>query len=153
MLSILPKSDNTLKLYNSHPGIHYTGDAGIDLIIPCDLLIPANAKGFPIDHNISCMLVELGCHVKPQISYYLYPRSSISKTPLRMCNSLGVIDAQYRGMIIGMVDNISNEDYLVKSGTRLFQICQPSLEPLQLEIVTSLPSSERGEKGFGSTGL
>ena len=37
---------------------------------------------------------------KINCSYYLYPRSSISKTPLRMSNSTGIIDAGYRGEII-----------------------------------------------------
>ena len=40
-------------------------------------------------------------------SYMLVPRSSISKTPLRMANSIGIIDAGYRGEIMAAVDNIS----------------------------------------------
>ena len=44
-------------------------------------------------------------------AYYLYPRSSMgSKTPLRLSNSVGIIDAGYRGNIIGVVDNISDRE-------------------------------------------
>jgi len=149
MLSIVPKSSSVHELYLSHPGLQHTGDAGIDLLVPHDLIIPARALGFPIDHQVACAMMKSGSY----ISYYLYPRSSISKTPLRMCNSVGIIDSGYRGNIIGMVDNVSDTDYCVKKGTRLFQICMPTLEPLMLELVTSLPPSERGSGGFGSTGV
>ena len=84
-------------------------------------------------------------------SYYLYPRSSISKTPLRMSNSTGIIDAGYRGNIIAKVDNISNEEYKIEKGTRLFQICSPSLEEIELEVVDELSETSRGTGGFGST--
>lgn len=149
MLSVLLKSDSILELYSSHPGLQHAGDAGIDLMVPQDVTIPANARGFPIDHSIACAMTKSGS----LISYYLYPRSSISKTPLRMCNCVGIIDSGYRGNIIGMVDNVSDTDYVVKKGTRLFQICMPTLEPLKLDLVISLPSSERGSGGFGSTGV
>ena len=85
-------------------------------------------------------------------SYYLYPRSSISKTPLRMSNSVGIIDAGYRGEIIAKVDNLSNDDYKIEKGTRLFQICDASLEPIELRIVDKLSETTRGVGGFGSTG-
>ena len=80
------------------------------------------------------------------------PRSSISKTPLRMSNSIGVIDAGYRGRIMVPVDNHSGYDHRVKRGERLFQIIHPSLQPIQVEITDELTDSDRGEKGFGSTG-
>ena len=86
------------------------------------------------------------------VSYYLYPRSSISKTPLRMANSTGIIDAGYRGNIMVAVDNIDNEPYTIEKGTRLFQICGPTLEPITMDIVDELSNSERGSNGFGSTG-
>ena len=50
------------------------------------------------------------------------------------------------------VDNHSGYDYRVKRGDRLFQIVHPSLQPIQVEIVDELTNSDRGEKGFGSTG-
>lgn len=156
ILSVQPRTDDITKLYVSHPGLQHSGDAGIDLLIPNDIIVPANVRGFTIDHGISCYMRLIYEHTQlsPVLkSYYLYPRSSISKTPLRMCNSVGIIDSGYRGNILAMVDNVSDVPYEIKRGTRLFQICAPSLEPLLLELVTSLPTSERGEHGVGSTGV
>ena len=48
--------------------------------------------------------------------YYMYPRSSLSKTKLRLANSVGIIDSGYRGNLIGMFDLINmkvNETYIV----------------------------------------
>ncbi|SVA76917.1 uncharacterized protein METZ01_LOCUS129771, partial [marine metagenome] len=44
------------------------------------------------------------------------PRSSIAKTPLRLCNSIGLIDGGYRGEIMAVVDNIKKESYTVEPG-------------------------------------
>ena len=85
------------------------------------------------------------------VSYYLYPRSSIYKTPLRTANSVGIIDAGYRGTIMAAVDNRSTEDYTVTPGQRLFQLCGPTLEPITFELVNQLSETSRGEGGFGST--
>ena len=85
------------------------------------------------------------------MSYYLYSRSSIVKTPLRLANSVGIIDAGYRGNIMAYVDNIKTEDYIVERGTRLFQICSGDLSPLTFEMVNQLSETTRGIGGFGST--
>jgi len=82
----------------------------------------------------------------------LYPRSSIVKTPLRLSNSVGIIDAGYRGNIMAFVDNIKGEPFTIEKGTRLFQICGPCLERITFEVVHDLSNSQRGESGFGSTG-
>tara|TARA_B110000967_G_scaffold195330_1_gene224725 strand:- start:922 stop:1161 length:240 start_codon:yes stop_codon:yes gene_type:complete len=75
------------------------------------------------------------------------------RTPLRMSNSVGIIDSGYRGHLIGMVDNLSDEDYIVEKGTRLFQVCSPSLNnPIKLSIVQELSDTQRGDGGIGSTG-
>ena len=127
-----------------------SGDAGIDLFVPETITIPAKHLSFKIDHLISCEATILN----NPVSYYLYPRSSMGgRTPLRMSNSVGIIDSGYRGRIIGMVDNISDEDFVVEKGTRLFQICPPTLNnPINLNIVQELTETERGEGGIGSTG-
>lgn len=94
-------------------------------------------------------------HIEEPVSYYLYARSSISKTPLRMANNVGIIDSGYRGQLIGMVDCI----YPIQSpleltiGTRLFQICSPNLEKITaVYLVDTLENTVRGAGGFGSTG-
>jgi len=92
----------------------------------------------------------------------LLPRSSIYKTPFRMCNSIGLIDAGYRGDVQAKVDNIEQKntidpEYLrLVEGTRLFQICQHNFLPWDsVVLVDELPSApdDRGAGGFGSTSL
>ena len=91
--------------------------------------------------------------------YYMYPRSSLSKTKLRLANSTGIIDSGDRGELIGMFDLInlsSNEVYVIDKYDRLLQICAPGLVPIVVEIVNTFEElgneTERGAGGFGSTG-
>ena len=90
--------------------------------------------------------------ITPSLPYFLVPRSSISKTPLRMSNSIGVIDRGYRGSLIAMVDNHSDQDYVVKRGQRYFQLISPTMEPITFELADKLIETSRGSGGFGSTG-
>lgn len=87
--------------------------------------------------------------------YYMHPRSSLSKTELRLANSTGIIDAGYRGPLIGMFDCLKNE-YQVAKFTRLLQICAPEMMPIYVRVVDMIeelgPETSRGEGGFGSTG-
>ena len=125
------------------------GDAGLDLYCPGNLeILPGQTKC--IDFKIQCE--GLSDSNERNVCYYLYPRSSISKTPFRLANSVGIIDAGYRGNLMAMVDNISNEVQTIQKGTRLFQICGRYLEPVHLELVEELTETERGNDGFGSTG-
>ena len=80
------------------------------------------------------------------------PRSSIAKTPLRLCNSIGLIDGGYRGEIMAAVDNIKDEDYKIEKGQRLFQLVAMDGSPVKFELVDKLTDTTRGEGGFGSTG-
>jgi dUTPase len=60
----------------------------------------------------------------------------------------------YRGHLKGMVYNHLFKSVKIDGGSRLFQICAPDLSPLNVECVSSLPLiGDRGEKGFGSSGL
>ena len=89
----------------------------------------------------------------------MHPRSSISKSKLRLANATGIIDSGYRGHLIGMFDlvNLSdNEEYVVEKLDRLLQICAPGLVPIVVEIVNTFEElggeTERGSGGFGSSG-
>lgn len=95
----------------------------------------------------------------------LLPRSSLSATPFRLSNSIGLIDSGYRGEVKAKVDvldrlaiNPNDDQYIVNYGTRLFQICQHSFLPwdrVQLvQFENELPQARdnRGAGGFGSTG-
>ena len=164
-LEILAENDSIKEYYKSRQ--NYSEDSGVDLYVPDDILIKPRDTCF-IDHKIKCRLVDDYFKTYP---FYLYPRSSISKTPLIMANSVGIIDKNYRGNIIGAVKYIVNDGeiysiinyeadsvsirlpkYNVTEGTRLFQICAPDLSPLQVRLVDSLDETNRGTGGFGSTG-
>ena len=92
----------------------------------------------------------------------MYPRSSLSKTRLRLVNSTGIIDAGYRGHLMGMFDVVKiqdddqHSDYYGKKFDRYLQICAPGLVPIVVNIADSLEDlgeqTERGQGGFGSTG-
>lgn len=100
--------------------------------------------------------------------FYMYPRSSISKTQLRLANSTGIIDAGYRGHLMGMFDVVNIDtninihsinhvaDFLGKKFDRYVQLCAPGLVPILVKIVSSMEElgeeTERGNGGFGSTG-
>jgi hypothetical protein len=148
-------------------------DAGFDLFLPryvddeqhggqtlynTGLCGDKNICSNKVDFRIRCSAKMLYIYNMKSYDtgYYIYPRSSISKTPLRLANNTGIIDAGYRGHIIGMFDNLK-DDYYVEPHTRLIQICAPNLVPIYINIVDSLdqlgPSTRRGDGGFGSTGI
>lgn len=133
--------------YYKNSKVAYEGDAGIDLYFPQDVTV-SQQSSVMIDFEIRCKMVDT---YETPVNYYLYPRSSISKTPLRMSNSVGIIDSMYRHNIKVSVDNISNKDYIIKKGSRLFQICSPFLLPITV-CIKNLSSTDRGE-GFGSSGI
>ena len=151
-----PLNDNVKAFY--HDDATYTafrkreirGDAGLDLYCPEDITIdPKDTKR--IDFRIQCEGISDSDSYK-NVCYYLHCRSSISKTPLRFANSVGIIDAGYRGNLIATVDNTGDAPYTIEAGQRLFQITGRYLEPIDLTLVEELSDSERGAGGFGSTG-
>ena len=142
-LFIRPHNDLAKKFYQNHGHFHI-GDAGLDLYILEDISFePGETK-----------LIKLGISCEPEdgSAYYLFPRSSISKTPLRMSNSIGLIDGGYRGEIMAMCDNIKNITYKAEKGQRLFQLVATDSSPINYELVDNLGNSTRGDGGFGSTG-
>ena len=82
----------------------------------------------------------------------IFPRSSISNKNLMLANSIGLIDAGYRGEIMAAVDNRGDKDYMIVPGQRLFQIVHPTLCPFNVGVVDKLSKTDRGDGGFGSTG-
>ncbi len=142
-LRIKAFNDRSKELYENHSHFH-AGDAGLDLFVVEDQIIPARSTQ-PIPLQIACENLD-------NKAYYLFPRSSISKTPLRLANSIGLIDGGYRGELIGMVDNIYDKDFHIKRGERYFQLVAVDSSPIEFELVDNLSESSRGEGGFGSTG-
>lgn len=131
---------------DSHP------DSGFDLFTPEETIFHSNSFGTLLNLKIKCAAYDK--HGNPK-AFYMFPRSSLSKTPLRLANSVGIIDSGYRGFLMASLDNQSMDNITISSGTRLFQICSSNLKPIIVKFVDSekeLGSTKRGEGGFGSTG-
>jgi dUTP pyrophosphatase len=165
-LKVLPTSLESMKVYKeaslSHNEKvirdHKYYDAGFDLYLPEDKEFEnkcGNVTKVNFDIKCSAEFFDLHYNKSRPTGYYLYARSSISKTPLRLANNQGIIDAGYRGSIIGAFDVINYEkNYKCNKGERLLQICAPNLLPIYVEVVTDLgENTSRGEGGFGSTGF
>jgi len=161
------KTDNNelQNLYSAKSNSH-EGDSGIDLYVPEEVIfLPGETK--LVNLQIKCQMIDN--MTNKDVSYYLYPRSSISKTPLRLANSVGIIDAGYRGDIMAAltyvptvshfmeINNTQSLDleknaFVLSAGTRIVQICSGDLSPLKFELKEELTQTDRGEGGFGSTG-
>ena len=152
-------------------------DAGFDLFVPNECLVPpaigaGAGLGKKVNMGIRCAMnfiepiekikigtKEFNLNIMPS-GYYLYPRSSTgSKTTLRLSNSVGIIDAGYRGYIMALYDNITlnHADVVtVNKNDRLVQICSPNITypiyPIIVDSDEKLGITERGTGGFGSTG-
>lgn len=90
----------------------------------------------------------------------IVPRSNLTKFNWVLNNSFGVIDSDYRGEWMAIFTSIGNETFPLKNepfpyavGDRVAQIYFEEVLPISFEVVPELESSERGEGGFGSTGL
>jgi len=138
-------------------------DAGFDLFNPTRKVFNSVNQMSSVnkfDHNVVCSAQMITDSNKMyNTGYYMHPRSSVSKTKLRLANATGIIDSGYRGHLMGMFDLINlsvNEEYVVEKYDRLLQICAPGLVPIVVEVVNSIEElgsqTERGAGGFGSTG-
>ena len=142
---------------NEHP-MHI--DAGFDLFAPYQMGFTSNnvnKLNFDIKCSAQIVLANDGKNMSRSYNtgYYMHPRSSISKTPLRLANSTGIVDSGYRGNLIGMFDCIQ-PNYNINTFDRLIQICAPELIPIHVELVDREEQlgahTLRGEHGIGSSG-
>jgi dUTP pyrophosphatase len=151
MLKLLLKIDNGMEAYYKNEACNSNSEnIGVDLFFDEDYLIPKGKKT-----TLKFGVKAEAINNDKNVAYLLVPRSSISKTTLFQVNSVGVIDAGYRGYIQACVYNYGNEDHFAKKGERLFQIVALNDgKPFDsIEIVETLSASQRGENGFGSTGV
>lgn len=148
-LQVKFESEDVKALYDMKNN-QYDTDSGWDLKFKEDIIVPAGALSYKIDFGVSVCCTDYNFE---ECALWLIPRSSIVKTPLRLANSLGLIDSSYRGTLRAYVDNRNNEEpYTLKKGERLFQITTPLLQQPTLKVVQELPKTDRDENGFGSTG-
>jgi len=152
VFQIYPQTEELNKMYCEYKHLYLEGDSGIDLLNPNDVLVPANSTVL-VDLQVKCQLKNN--LLNTYYSYFLMPRSSIYKTPLIMCNSVGLIDSSYCGNLKSPFFNTSRKDFLIVKGTRLVQIAKPNLEHSntpQFIFGAEPTKTERNCNGFGSTG-
>ncbi len=129
-------------------------DSGFDIFNPTTYSIGKDENLIKYDLQIRAAAFD-SVSGEP-MPFYVYPRSSIYKTPLRLANSVGIIDSGYRGNLCALFDKKYDTSlYTINSEARLLQICAPDLRRVKVEIVDSpdeLGNTLRGKGGFGSTG-
>lgn len=118
--------------------------AGLDLYCPFSVTIPSDSKRqIPLGVAVEIPQNHMGL---------LTPRSSMSKTPLRCANSVGIIDEDYRGEISIVYENVSCKDYTIARGDRIAQLIIVPIKLVDVVEVDELTATERGAGGYGSTG-
>jgi|SRR5690625_138811 len=84
---------------------------------------------------------------------FLFPRSGLARSGLTLANSVGVIDADYRGEILCAMVNLGEERITVQPGDRIAQLVFLPVGVAQFIEVETLDETTRGSGGFGSTGV
>jgi len=122
------------------------GDAGADLYsLHAVNILPGEYK-----------LVSTGIAMAIPQGYVglIHPRSGLAaKHGITVLNAPGTIDAGYRGEIKVLLINHSNEVYFIARAERIAQLVIQKVENVFFEPVDELPESNRGQGGFGSTGV
>lgn len=121
----------------------HNNDAGYDIYAPCDFGI----------HSLQNTFIKLGVCVEIPKGYtgLLLGRSSMNKKGI-ICMT-GVIDSGYTGELGGMFFNTTSDAIAIHKGERICQLVILKLADIEkAEHVEELENSERGDKGFGSTG-
>ena len=136
-----------VKLLNEYAQLPTRGSkdaAGLDLYCPFHIKVPADSqKKIPLGIAVEIPNGHMGL---------LVPRSSMSKTPLRCANSVGIIDADSRGELSIAYENISCSDYTIFRGDRIAQLIIVPIAVVDVEEARTLSETERGDGGYGSTG-
>jgi len=128
------------------PTYAHETDAAADIYAMDTTVLPPHTYGNKLRTGVKIQLPE-GWQA------LILPRSSIgAKTPLRLSNSVGLIDSGYRGELGVLYDNTSDEPYTVNAGDRIAQLLVMPSYRFQAKVVDILADSDRGEGGFGSSG-
>ena len=122
------------------------GDAGFDLV--------ATKRLYKHAYGYYKYFTGIAVEIPEGYVGLLFPRSNISSFNMRLVNSVGVIDSNYRGEIIFKYA-VVDEDYdggYYNPGDRIGQLVIVPVPAIELEEVEELSETERGDKGFGSSG-
>ena len=128
------------------PFYAHKGDAGVDLYAAEDYLLE------PMERR----LIATGIKVAIPNGYeaQVRPKSGLAiEHGISQINSIGTIDASYRGEIKVPLINLSNKPYKIEKGKKIAQMVFAKVEEAVFEEVDELDETTRNEKGFGSTGL
>ena len=114
-----------------------------------------------IDKDITLLpmqrqLVPTGLHIALPEGYeaQIRPRSGLAlKHGITVLNTPGTVDADYRGEIMVLLVNFSNEPFIVKDGERIAQMIVAKHEQVSFELTETVDETERGAGGYGHTGL
>ena len=139
---IVKRNDNKLPEYKT------AGSAGLDIYPNLDT--PIRIK--PMD----IVLVPTGYYIELPDGYeaQIRPRSGISVNyGITIINSPGTIDSDYRGEIKLPLINLGKKDFILTSEIRIAQMVITKYEKVKLKISSSLSRTERGNGGFGYTGI
>jgi len=129
------------------PSYAKPGDAGLDLRSRVEMKLEPGMRA----------LVPTGIAVAIPTGYVglVHPRSGLAiKSGISMVNTPGTIDSGYRGEIsVILINHDREETFEIKRGDRIAQLVIQQVEVAELVPVKELPLSERGEGGFGSSGI
>lgn len=142
----------TVKIINksNHPLPSYETIASAGMDIRAYITQPVVLK--PMQRAIiqTGLYLELPIGTEAQVR----PRSGLAaKKGITVLNSPGTIDADYRGEVGVILINLSSEDFTVENGARIAQLVLAKHDRAQWQQVDQLSSTDRGEGGFGSTGV
>jgi len=142
-LNIVNKSDNAMPAYET------VNSAGMDL----RAYLP---DGELVMKPMQRALVPTGLFMEIPVGYegQVRPRSGLAiKSGITVLNSPGTIDADYRGEVKVILINLSDTDFVIKSGDRIAQLVIARHEQPEVVEVHTLSETERGAGGFGHTGV
>ena len=129
----------------AHPTYAHVGDGGADLRTMQDIEVrPGEVK-----------LVPTGVRVEIPYGYagFLMSRSGQGKLKVGLANAVGLIDHQYRGEIFAQITNDGMVEYRAKKFDRIAQLVIVPIVNATLRVVDRVSESDRGEAGFGSSGV
>lgn len=142
IVKVLNKSGNPLPEYAT------SLSAGMD--VRADLESPITLE------PLARAMVPTGLYLEIPAGYEVQvrPRSGLAaKKGITVLNAPGTIDADYRGEVKVILVNLSSEPFVIENGERVAQLVLAKHETIEWEASESLAESERGEGGFGSTGV
>ena len=138
-----------VKMINKHidpPTPAHTGDAGFDLTCPHEVFIAPHER----------VLVGCGIAIAIPKGYagLVLPRSGLANSKgITVANAPGLIDSGYRGEVKVALLNTSNHNVTIEAESRVAQLMIVPFASPEITIVDKLDNTERGAKGFGSTGM